>query len=158
MSSSRVERRAAALRLAEESHPAVVPAELLGLLVDLGMYEFPRFRQVVLVDIFFDLRPSSRPHVVREVVVPGGFYRRFSRVAAYFSFGCVQEDQAAALPEVAHGPQTGLPARGALLRVAGEAVQEQDGADGGAVLRFYNNSSAQSHFSGGFRRRDRRIR
>merc|ERR1719261_2215515 len=100
------------------------------------MYEFSRFRQVVLVNVLLDLGAAAGAAMIGEVVVPGGFYRRFSRVAAYFSFGCVQEDQAAALAEVAHGPQTGLPARRALLCVAGEAVQQQDGADGRAVLRF----------------------
>ena len=61
MSGGRIERRAAALRLAEQSHSAIIPAELLRLLVDLGMYEFPRFGQVVLVDIFFNLRPATSP-------------------------------------------------------------------------------------------------
>ena len=91
MSCGRVERRAAALRLAEERYPTIIPAELLRLLVDLGMYEFSRFGQVVLVDIFFDLRPSSRPPVVREVVVPGALDGRLAGVAAYFSFGCIEE-------------------------------------------------------------------
>ena len=35
---------------------------------------------------------------------------------------------------------------------ASHAVEQQDGADGGAVLRFHDDGSAQSHFPRRFRR------
>ena len=123
MSRGRIERGAAALRLAEQSHSPIIPSKFFRLPVDLRMDEFPRFGQVVLIDIFFDLRPPAGAAMIGKIVVPGGFDGRFSRVAAYFPFGRVEEDQAAALTEVAHRFEAGLPARRALLRVAGEAVQ-----------------------------------